>query len=100
MPARPAWSCTMCGDAWPCAARRARLLEEHAQALSYLKVMMALYLSDASGELAAVPAGDLHTRFLGWVPDVAPARAEVAASPMLVRPYVAPGRWPANGVSR
>jgi hypothetical protein len=91
IPARPNWMCTACAEAWPCVAKRARLLEEHADAPASLRVLMAMRLADAAGDLGSTLAVELHSRFLGWVPGV-----EAASRPTIFRPYVAHGRWPTN----
>ncbi|MGC4769139.1 flavin reductase [Micromonospora sp. DT44] len=66
-PARtPAWACGGCGADWPCAARRGELRQEYAEAPVSLALYLAAQLVDATRDLAHVPAGQLHHRFLGW----------------------------------
>ncbi|MBO4204736.1 flavin reductase [Micromonospora echinofusca] len=65
--ARPAWTCTGCGEPWPCPARRARLSTEYADSRLSLLVYLAGYLLDAAADLRHLPADELYARFLGWV---------------------------------
>jgi hypothetical protein len=67
-PARPAWTCTVCADTWPCATRQRELLGEFDGARVSLTLYLAELFLDACADLPAAPAGALHQRFLGWVP--------------------------------
>ncbi|MBM7083320.1 MULTISPECIES: hypothetical protein [Micromonospora] len=67
VPARPSWQCTGCGEPWPCRVRRDRLLGEYADDRAALGVYLGLQLVEALTDLSRQPAGDLHTRFLGWL---------------------------------
>ncbi|WFE63296.1 hypothetical protein [Micromonospora sp. WMMD714] len=67
VPARPGWQCTGCGEPWPCRVRRDRLLSEYADDRAALGVYLGLQLVEALTDLSRQPAGDLHTRFLGWL---------------------------------
>jgi hypothetical protein len=64
---RPDWSCGGCGDAWPCHTRMVQLLAEYDGAPVSLALLMSTYLCEAAYELPNTRAGDLYTRFLGWL---------------------------------
>ncbi|MBM0203285.1 flavin reductase [Micromonospora sp. STR1s_5] len=61
----PAWICAGCAD-WPCHTRRRELQAEYHKAPVPLALYLATQLVDAAQDLAHVPAGHLHYRFLGW----------------------------------
>lgn len=67
LPARPAWTCRVCGDAWPCVTRRRELLGEYDGALVSLTLYLVGLFADACVDLPAAEAGALHQRFLGWL---------------------------------
>ncbi|MET8257381.1 flavin reductase [Micromonospora sp. NPDC005205] len=62
----PAWICAGCGADWPCHTRRRELQAEYHGAPVSLALYLAAQLVDAAQDLAHVPAGHLHCRFLGW----------------------------------
>jgi hypothetical protein len=64
---RPGWSCGGCGQPWPCHTRRAQLIAEFDAAPVSLALLMSTYFCEAAQELADIPAGTLHARFLGWL---------------------------------
>jgi hypothetical protein len=68
IPARPAWRCMGCAEAWPCAAKRAQLVAEYADNPAQLRTLMALRVADAAEDLRQFGAEQLWTRFLGWLP--------------------------------
>jgi hypothetical protein len=80
---RPAWTCVVDGDPWPCARAREDLAAEYVHAPTSLTVLMALYLGEAIGDREAggwALDGGLHARFLAWVrPAVDSAAAGRAA---------------------
>ena len=65
-PIKPAWSCGGCAGQWPCQTRRRELRAEYDRAPVSLALYLAAQLVDAAQDLADVPAGYLHHRFLGW----------------------------------
>lgn len=67
VPIRPGWECAGCGRPWPCPDRRDRLLINYAGNRAALGVYLGLQLADATSDLRHHPAGDLYTRFLGWL---------------------------------
>ncbi|HLL68510.1 MAG TPA: hypothetical protein VK453_22760 [Micromonosporaceae bacterium] len=69
MPMTPTWDCSGCTGPWPCETKRRQLVAEYTDAPMSLYLMMAMRLTDASGDLPRVPAGELYARFLGWVRD-------------------------------
>ncbi|MER7455414.1 hypothetical protein [Micromonospora sp. NPDC126480] len=69
LPARPSWTCTGCGQAWPCPDRRRRLLERYAIERITLHVYLGTQLAEAASDLRQVPPALLYERFLGWLPD-------------------------------
>ncbi|MGK5444546.1 hypothetical protein ACSNN7_22360 [Micromonospora sp. URMC 105] len=72
-PMTPSWQCRDCGSEWPCSRRRQILLDEYRQQSTNLRVYLATCLTSATQDLAASPAADLRTRFLGWVPHRVPS---------------------------
>ncbi len=66
LPVKPAWSCGGCGADWPCQTRRRELRAEYDRAPVSMALYLAAQLVDAAQDLAHVPAGNLHHRFLGW----------------------------------
>ncbi|MFC4148469.1 hypothetical protein ACFO0M_19625 [Micromonospora mangrovi] len=67
-PVTPEWSCGTCGDAWPCSAKRARLLVEYQVDLASLSVYLGSCLASASQDLRTAPVSALQDRFIGWLP--------------------------------
>lgn len=65
-PVAPAWTCAGCGDEWPCPTRRKELRAEFDGAPVSLSIYMGAYLVAAAADLQYVPAGWLHSRFVGW----------------------------------
>jgi hypothetical protein len=66
-PVAPGWSCGGCGAEWPCDTRRRELLAEYDSAPVSLGLYLGDHLIDAAQDLADIPAGYLHFRFLGWL---------------------------------
>ncbi|MFI7607020.1 hypothetical protein ACIBTV_18025 [Micromonospora sp. NPDC049366] len=66
-PLTPGWSCGSCGDEWPCATKRARLLEEYGDR-AMLSVYLGSCLAAASEDLHTAPVASLQDRFIGWLP--------------------------------
>ncbi|MGC9670088.1 hypothetical protein ACNTMW_26540 [Planosporangium sp. 12N6] len=67
-PLRPNWPCAGCGYPWPCPSRRRQLLAEYAHAPASLAVVLGTAFVEAAADLRGVPAGELHDRFVGWLP--------------------------------
>ncbi|MEW2330044.1 flavin reductase [Micromonospora chersina] len=65
-PIKPAWTCGGCAGEWPCQIRRLELRAEYDHAPVSLTLYLAAQFVDAAQDLAHVPAGHLHHRFLGW----------------------------------
>ncbi|MCL7456811.1 flavin reductase [Micromonospora echinofusca] len=65
-PIKPAWTCGGCAGQWPCPTRRRELRAEYDRAPVSLALHLGAHLVDATQDLAHVPAGHLHHRFLGW----------------------------------
>ncbi|MET8354836.1 flavin reductase [Micromonospora sp. NPDC005206] len=65
-PIKPAWTCGGCAGEWPCQTRRRELRAEYDRAPVSLALYLAAQLVNAAQDLADVPAGHLHRRFLGW----------------------------------
>ncbi|MGS2614131.1 hypothetical protein ACVCAH_06315 [Micromonospora sp. LZ34] len=68
LPLIPAWSCDTCGADWPCATKRARLLEEYHGGGPALGVYLGSCLAAAAQDLRGTPVRALQTRFTGWLP--------------------------------
>jgi hypothetical protein len=66
LPARPAWTCVVCGDDYPCATRRAQLLADFDGAAVQLAVFMSLEYLQAATDLSTVAAQVLHARFFWY----------------------------------
>jgi len=66
-PVRPAWSCTGCGEPWPCATRRQQLRAEFMDASVSLALAMSAQLITAVEDQPHAPAGSLYLQFLGWI---------------------------------
>ncbi|MER7888413.1 hypothetical protein ABTX15_01130 [Micromonospora sp. NPDC094482] len=66
-PVPPGWSCGSCGDEWPCATRRSRLLQEYGDR-AMLSVYLGSCLAAATEDLRAAPVTSLQDRFIGWLP--------------------------------
>lgn len=66
-PNRPEWTCSACGEEWPCASQRARWLElyrgHYKQLGAHLGVRFVQMVNDLD-----VPTAELHRRLFGWVP--------------------------------
>lgn len=63
---RPAWTCQVCEEPYPCATRRVQLLGEFGGASVQLSVFMSIDYMDAMDELPDVPAEELHRRFFWY----------------------------------
>ncbi|WP_431926637.1 flavin reductase [Micromonospora wenchangensis] len=66
-PVPPAWTCGGCGADWPCRPGRRQLLAEYREGRVALALYLAAQLAAAGRDLARLPAGELHHRFLGWI---------------------------------
>lgn len=66
-PRRPSWTCFGCGGAWPCPTRQRQLHAEYAGNALSLAMYLGHCFMEASKDLPAVAAGDLHRRFFGWL---------------------------------
>jgi hypothetical protein len=67
-PMRPSWACAGCGYPWPCASRRGQLLAEYVGAPVSLSLVLGSALVEAAADLRVALAGELHDRFVGWLP--------------------------------
>ncbi|GAA3736470.1 hypothetical protein GCM10022225_18990 [Plantactinospora mayteni] len=67
VPALPSWLCDGCGDLWPCPNRKLELHTEFGGEPVPLALYLAAHFVRAAQDLAGLPAGSLHRRFLGWV---------------------------------
>jgi hypothetical protein len=65
-PARPAWTCTTCGDDWPCPTRRRQLTELCRGDPRLLLAYLAPYVADARTDLVDPGADGIAERFTGW----------------------------------
>ncbi|MGC5018633.1 hypothetical protein [Micromonospora sp. DT47] len=68
VPVTPGWTCGSCGDEWPCATKRTRLLAEYKVDRASLSVYLGSCLAAASVDLPGSPGSLLRDRFIGWVP--------------------------------
>ncbi|MCI4061992.1 hypothetical protein MRQ36_05195 [Micromonospora sp. R77] len=64
-PVLPVWSCGGCGLPWPCPTRQCELRAEYADVPVSLALYLAAQFVDAARDLAHVPAGHPHHRFVG-----------------------------------
>jgi hypothetical protein len=67
-PIRPNWSCGGCGYPWPCPSRRRQLLGQYVDAPVSLALVLGSAFVEAAADLRTAPAGELHDRFVGWLP--------------------------------
>ncbi|MFU8852983.1 hypothetical protein ACNAW0_18630 [Micromonospora sp. SL1-18] len=67
-PVTPDWTCGSCGDEWPCATKRSRLLDEYHVDRASLSVYLGSCLAAATNDLHTAPVSSLQDRFIGWVP--------------------------------
>jgi len=67
-PVTPDWNCGSCGEEWPCATKRSRLLDEYQVDRAALSVYLGSCLAAATQDLHAAPVVSLQARFIGWVP--------------------------------
>lgn len=65
---RPAWTCTRCGEPWPCPVRRQQLIASYAGDTVSLRILQRQQLVHAASELLYISIEDLHERFIGWIP--------------------------------
>lgn len=65
-PSRPDWSCTACGDEWPCPTRKRQLVELFPGNVRGLVGYMTPYLVDANVELSHLSTTQVTERFVGW----------------------------------
>jgi hypothetical protein len=66
LPQRPAWTCQVCEEPYPCPTRRTQLLAEFRGASVQLNVFMGLDFTEAAGELRGVSGDELHRRFFWY----------------------------------
>ncbi|MEU5942661.1 hypothetical protein ABZ807_26610 [Micromonospora sp. NPDC047548] len=66
-PVPPVWTCGGCDLPWPCPTRKRELRAEFDRAPVSLALYMGSYFVWAAEDLAWLPAGTLHRRFVGWV---------------------------------
>lgn len=71
-PSRPSWACQGCSAPWPCGTRRLQLLAEFDDARQSLSIYLVTQLLDACRDQPHVPAGEMYTRFLGWIHQLVP----------------------------
>lgn len=70
---RPGWMCGDCGQPWPCATARDRLITTTPPA--ELGIYLASHLAEAAGDMPGISPAELHRRFLGWLRTDTPARS-------------------------
>ncbi|QKW17089.1 hypothetical protein EYA84_31740 [Verrucosispora sp. SN26_14.1] len=68
MPSPPAWTCTGCGQEWPCPVKQSQLLAEFGGARAALAVYLGSCLLAAARDLPGLPPAHARDRFLGWLP--------------------------------
>lgn len=68
LPSTPSWTCTGCGEEWPCATKQSQLLAEYGGASTGLAVYLGSCLLAAVQDLPALPVARARNRFLGWLP--------------------------------
>ncbi|MDG4798793.1 hypothetical protein [Micromonospora sp. WMMD1082] len=68
LPSPPAWTCTGCGQEWPCAVKQSQLLAEFGGARAALAVYLGSCLLAAARDLPGLPLARARNRFLGWLP--------------------------------
>ncbi|BCJ57520.1 hypothetical protein [Micromonospora endophytica] len=68
LPSLPAWTCTGCGQEWPCAVKQSQLLAEFGGAREALAVYLGSCLLAAARDLPGLPLAKARNRFLGWLP--------------------------------
>ncbi|WP_433361907.1 hypothetical protein ACQPZX_29365 [Actinoplanes sp. CA-142083] len=66
VPQRPAWTCRVCGDEWPCNAARENLLAEKQDDPTGTAVLMWTYLESFIFDQGPGPLGDAFERFIAW----------------------------------
>jgi hypothetical protein len=66
LPLRPSWACQTCGDEWPCAPARERLLQEKAADPTSIAVAMWQRLEEFALDQGSGPLPDAFDRFIGW----------------------------------
>ncbi|MCM0678641.1 hypothetical protein NCC78_28800 [Micromonospora phytophila] len=64
----PTWTCTGCGQDWPCVTKQSQLLVEFGGPRVALAVYLGSCLSAALQDLPALSVGHAQARFLGWLP--------------------------------
>ena len=64
-PIQPSWTCSACGQPWPCPDRRASFLADFEGRRSQLRAVLGMFLIDATEDLAE-PIEQLHLRFVAW----------------------------------
>jgi hypothetical protein len=57
-----------CGFPWPCPSRRRQFLAEYVDAPVSLALVLGSAFVEAAADLRGTPAGELHDRFVGWMP--------------------------------
>ncbi|MGC9669836.1 hypothetical protein ACNTMW_25255 [Planosporangium sp. 12N6] len=67
-PIRPNWVCVGCGYPWPCRSRKRQFCAEYIGHPAALALVLSAAMVEASADLRTIPAGDLHDRFVGWLP--------------------------------
>ncbi|WP_247673197.1 hypothetical protein [Micromonospora sp. C51] len=68
LPSPPNWTCTGCGQEWPCAVKQSQLLAEFGGARAALAVYLGSCLLAAARDLPGLPLARARNRFLGWLP--------------------------------
>ncbi|WP_301547475.1 hypothetical protein [Micromonospora sp. C95] len=68
LPSPPTWTCTGCGQEWPCAVKQSQLLAEFGGARAALAVYLGSCLLAAARDLPGLPLARARNRFLGWLP--------------------------------
>lgn len=66
LPSRPSWTCGTCGNDWPCAAARERLMREHGSDPTAVAVLMWQHLEHYALDQGAGPLSGAFARFIAW----------------------------------
>lgn len=65
-PSRPSWTCTTCGEEWPCVPKKRQLAHLFGEDIRKLRRQMLAYALMAVTDLPHVPQEEIRERFIGW----------------------------------
>jgi hypothetical protein len=66
-PTRPAWTCAVCDEEWPCRKRRTQLVAAVGASRLGLALILADQFIQATEDRPDLAPSVLYTRFLGWL---------------------------------